>query len=530
MGQILTIGGDFAGYEIEALLGRGGMGEVYKAEHPRLGNKVALKLLAPELAEEGLFRERFVRESRLAASLNHPNVIPIFDAGEEQGLLYIAMRYVEGPDLKGRIERDGPLSLERALSIIGQVGSALDCGHARALIHRDVKPGNILLEGGTNGADPHAYLSDFGVAKHTLSRSGLTSTGQLVGTIDYIAPEQIEGKPLDGRADVYSLACVFFETLTGVPPFDRDSNVAMMYAHLLEPPPSLSERRPDVPQALDDVIAKALAKDPAERYQTCESLMTALREGSSLPAMAAPTVAAGAAPVAPAAPPTVRAAAAPTEAAAPPARGASPAPMTTAPPLAGGPPAAPPAFTPAEPEAAAGGGRRRGRKRLVALAVLIVAAIVAATAAGMTLVGGGDDPGPREGGGGAEPSSPSGEGGLVEVYPAQQEEKRSQVDDRVRPPQREDTPPKAGVAGGRKTKTTSRGDRLKRPATGGQTADRIRQSPPAAPPDPPDRLRSTPPAPAPPPPSPPPPSSPDRLRGGGSSGGGGSGGGDRLRP
>jgi hypothetical protein len=513
MAQILEVGSEFAGYRIEALIGRGGMGELYQAEHPRLGNKVALKLLAPELADEHLFRERFVRESRLAASLNHPNVIPIFDAGEEGGLLYIAMRFVDGPDLKALLERDGPLSLERVLSIVEQVGGALDCGHHRGLVHRDVKPANILLEEGMNGAGGHVYLSDFGVAKHTLSRSGLTSTGQFVGTIDYIAPEQIEGKTLDGRADVYSLGCVLFEALTGVPPFDRESNVAMMYAHLLEPPPSLSEQRSDLPEAVDEVIETALAKDPAQRYATCALLVDALRERTAVPA--ASTVAAPAAATVAAAAAATRAAAA----AAPPTV-IPPTPVADAAPSRGGAPAAPPSFQPA-------GERRRGRKRLVAGVALVVAAAIAATAAGMTIVGGGDDSGPAEDRPRDNQSSPGGEGGFVDPLPAQQGEKRKPSrGDRLRPPSGEnERNTTSEVRGTRKTKVP-RGDRLKRQTQPTNTTDRIRQPAPTPPPPPaPDRIRT--PTPAAPPPPPPPPS--DRLRGGSSGGGSGSGG-DRLRP
>src|SRR5215218_2359961 len=226
----------FAGYLIEIALGRGGMSEVYRAKNPRLGNLVAIKMLAPELTEDDLFRERFIRESQIAASLDHPNVIPIHDAGEEDGVPYIAMRYVDGPDLGQLIQR-GELPIEHTVSIVAQVASALDAAHERALIHRDVKPANVLIDRYV-GLDsvPHVYLSDFGIAKHTLSQSGLTSTGQFVGTIDYVAPEQIEGKKVDRRTDVYSLGCVLYECLTGAKPFQRESNVAVMYAHLLEPP------------------------------------------------------------------------------------------------------------------------------------------------------------------------------------------------------------------------------------------------------------------------------------------------------
>src|SRR5689334_12410868 len=253
------------------------MSEVLRARNPKLGNVVALKLLAPDLAEDEVFRERFVRESRIAASLDHPNVLPIHDAGEADGVPYIAMRFVDGPNLGELLRRD-ELPVAHAVSIVGQVAGALDSAHERGLIHRDVKPANILIDrySGLDAA-PHVYLADFGVAKHTLSRSGLTTTGEFVGTIDYVAPEQIEGKQVDARTDVYALGCVFYECLTGKKPFDRDSNVAVMYAHLLEPPPAPSETREGLPEEVDAVVAKALAKSPDERYQTCGELAAAAR-------------------------------------------------------------------------------------------------------------------------------------------------------------------------------------------------------------------------------------------------------------
>jgi serine/threonine protein kinase len=279
--QVLNSGSEFGGYRIEGLLGRGGMSEVYRASNPRLGNTIALKLLTRELGNDDVFRARFVRESQVAASLNHPNVIPIFDAGEEDGLPYIAMRYVDGPDLEDLLAKEGPLSLEAAVSIVAQVGAALDSAHAKGLIHRDVKPANILIES-SGEATPHIYLSDFGVAKHGGSRSGLTSTGQFVGTVDYIAPEQIEGKAVNGSTDIYSLACVLYQTLTGALPFDRDSDVGMIYAHLVEPPPRLSEKRPDLPAKLDTVLGAALSKRPEDRYQTCREFVAAVRNAAGL--------------------------------------------------------------------------------------------------------------------------------------------------------------------------------------------------------------------------------------------------------
>jgi serine/threonine protein kinase len=270
------IGTEFAGYRIEALLGRGGMSVVYRAENPRLGNQVALKLLAPELTEDESFRERFVRESRSAASIVHPNIIPIYDAGDWEGVLYIAMRFVDGPNLRELAKRDEGLPAWRTLRLATQVGSALDAAHARGLIHRDVKPANILVEEGAEGED-HAYLADFGLTKHLESHSGITGTGEFVGTIDYMAPEQIEGKTVDARADLYALGCVVFECLAGVPPYRRETEVAVLWAHMRDEPPVLSEARPGLPESADRVLAKALAKDPADRYGSSREFLGELR-------------------------------------------------------------------------------------------------------------------------------------------------------------------------------------------------------------------------------------------------------------
>jgi tRNA A-37 threonylcarbamoyl transferase component Bud32 len=273
------IGDEFAGYRIEALIGRGGMGVVYRAEQERPHRRVALKLLASELSADESFRERFIRESDLAAAIEHPNIIPIYNAGEVDGQLYIAMRYVEGSDLKALIQREGRMDPPRALSLVGQLGSALDVAHGRGLVHRDVKPQNMLIASGEGvESSDHVYLTDFGLTKHTASRSGLTAAGHFVGTIDYVSPEQIEGKTLDPRTDVYSLGCVLYECLTGTLPYERDSEVSVMYAHISDPPPAVSTARVDISPGIDAVIAKALAKSPGDRFSTCKELVAAARE------------------------------------------------------------------------------------------------------------------------------------------------------------------------------------------------------------------------------------------------------------
>uniref|UniRef100_UPI001585F279 serine/threonine-protein kinase n=1 Tax=Streptomyces sp. TRM64462 TaxID=2741726 RepID=UPI001585F279 len=264
------VGREVAAYRIEAEIGRGGMAVVYRARDLRLGRTVALKLLAPELARNDTFRRRFAHESRVAAAIDHPNIVPVFDAGETEGLLYIAMRYVPGQDLRALLDREGPLPVDTAVRIAVQVASALDAAHAHDLVHRDVKPGNVLVAEGTDSDHPeHVYLTDFGLTKKSLSLTGFTSVGQFVGTLDYVAPEQISGRPVDGRCDVYSLGCVVYETLAGAPPFRRDDDLALLWAHQYDPPPPLSGERPGLPGAVDGVLARALAKAPEDRYDTC---------------------------------------------------------------------------------------------------------------------------------------------------------------------------------------------------------------------------------------------------------------------
>ena len=278
MGAYLQVGSEVAGYRIESLIGRGGMAVVYRAEHLRLGRKVALKFIAPELAENEKFRQRFIRESRLAAALDHPNIIPVYEAGEVEDVLYIAMRYVDGTDLKALLTDQGRLDTTQTLSILPQIARALDVAHANGLIHRDVKPGNILLTQGPDADEPyHVYLSDFGLTKRSSSQSGLTTAGQFVGTIDYIAPEQITGEPVGPHTDIYAVGCVLFECLTGTPPFERDDDAAVLWAHLNASPPLVTSSNPVLPIAVDEVVATAMAKSPQDRFKTCRQLVVALR-------------------------------------------------------------------------------------------------------------------------------------------------------------------------------------------------------------------------------------------------------------
>jgi hypothetical protein len=288
----LPAGSEIAGYRVEGVAGRGGMGVVYRATDLTLERPVALKLISEDLARDEGFRARFKRESRLAASIRHSNVITVFHAGEEDGRLYIATEFVEGTDLKAVIAERGALAPAAAAEITSQIASALDAAHAKGLIHRDVKPSNVLIEHGG-----HAYLTDFGLTKSTSSQSAMTETGLFVGTIDYAAPEQISGQPLDARTDVYALGCVLFECLTGRHPYPRESNVATMYAHTHEPPPSVLEHAPGVPEVLDAVVKRAMAKDPDDRYPSAGDLARAALAAAEGVVVAQPerSVAAGAA-------------------------------------------------------------------------------------------------------------------------------------------------------------------------------------------------------------------------------------------
>jgi serine/threonine protein kinase len=247
------------------------MGVVYRAQHVHLGRTVALKLLNPELAASEEFRERFVREARAAAELEHPNIVPVYDAGEVEGRLYLAMKFIEGTDLAQVLEDEGSLAPERTMALLQQLADALDVAHAHGLIHRDVKPANALLDG------DRLYLTDFGLTRRVDSTRPLTATGRAVGTAAYLAPEQIRGEPLDRRVDVYALGCVLYQCLAGKPPYLRDTDMLIMWAHVGAEPPSLSAERTDMPGTVDRVIKKALAKSREDRYDTCGELISEMK-------------------------------------------------------------------------------------------------------------------------------------------------------------------------------------------------------------------------------------------------------------
>ena len=285
----------FGPYRIEALLGRGGMGEVYRAFDTEHDRTVALKVLSEHLAADSGYRERFRREAHLAARLNEPHIVPIHRYGEIDGRLFLDMRLVPGRDVAAALAEEGPMSPERAVSIVSQTARALDAAHADGLVHRDVKPSNVLLTG--SGDDEFVYLVDFGIARSTSDRQGpaLTQTGAALGSFDYMSPERFLEKPIDKRVDVYALACVLFECLTGRRPFTGDGLATLMYAHLNTMPTPPSQLRPGLPRALDDVVLKGLAKEPDERWSTCGELAAAAR---------AALTSAGVTPRAEAAPPT----------------------------------------------------------------------------------------------------------------------------------------------------------------------------------------------------------------------------------
>jgi tRNA A-37 threonylcarbamoyl transferase component Bud32 len=296
VGPGFAAGSQVASYRIVEEIGRGGMAVVYRARDDRLDRWVALKILSNDVARNRAFRQRFIRESRAAAAVDHPNILPIFDAGEADGVFYIAMRYLADRDLGSQIDRVGPLPLTHAVSITTQVASALDAAHAAGLVHRDVKPANILLGNITdNETGDHVYLTDFGISllagevpgtedgvrdtrRLTDISPKLTVTEDGLGTISYASPEQILGRPLDGRADAYSLACVFFEMLSGKLPFNGDYDESGQLPQFSATPPKLTRWRPDLPPAVDQVLAKGLSVNPDDRYDSCRALAAALAE------------------------------------------------------------------------------------------------------------------------------------------------------------------------------------------------------------------------------------------------------------
>ena len=269
----LAPGSRVAGYLLEGLVGVGGTAAVFRARDERLGRVVALKLLAGDET----VRQRFTREARAVAAVDHPHIIPIYEAGDAGGVLFIAMRFVAGDDLRVVVGREGSLRPRRAAAFLSPVASALDAAHDAGLVHRDIKPANMLVDVGP-GRPEHVYLSDFGLAKGVLSVGGLTGAGQFLGTPDYAAPEQISGRSVDGRADQYALACVAYKLLSGSLPFEREEPMAVLYAHLSLPPPPVTSVRPDLPACANQVLARALAKAPQDRYSSCGAFADALRD------------------------------------------------------------------------------------------------------------------------------------------------------------------------------------------------------------------------------------------------------------
>jgi serine/threonine protein kinase len=298
----LTPGTVVSGYRVESRIGAGGMAVVFRARDESLGRLVALKVLAPALVDDQAFRERFIRESRAAAAVDHPYIIPVYSAGEADGVLYLAMRYVSGGDLRSVCSSAGPLTGERAASLLSPVASALDAAHAAGLVHRDVKPANILLDV-SPGRPDHPYLSDFGLAKGSAAASGLTGTGQFIGTPNYSAPEQIAGQPVGPLADQYALACVTYTMLTGRLPFERDTPMSVLWAHMNAALPPVAASRPDLPAAVDQVLARALAKAPGDRFPSCGDFAEAFRGALGAGSYAFPAAGSGSRPASP--PPSV---------------------------------------------------------------------------------------------------------------------------------------------------------------------------------------------------------------------------------
>jgi YVTN family beta-propeller protein len=379
----MTTGTVLGAYRIDSVAGQGGMGVVYRATQLGLDRLVALKVIAAEFAGNVDFRNRFKSEAQLAASIDHPNVVPIYETGEADGVLYLAMRYVEGTDLRSLVAESQGLGAERAVRIVWQVAGALDAAHRRGLVHRDVKPPNVLIAA---EGEEHAYLTDFGLTKHAAASGGFTRTGVFVGTPDFASPEQIRGEHADARADVYALGAVLFHALTGRTPFPRDSELAKMYAHLNDPAPAASPLAPGVPAALDGVIGTAMAKDPEERFQSAGDLARAAwaaLQGDVAPAQVGSVATGAAAEAEPTAPDT-------------------PAPRT--PPPADSAAAMPPPAAPSGPSGPrsraagasgpAGWPRRRRVLLLVALPCLLLLALGTAALGAAGVLGGEDSDAP----------------------------------------------------------------------------------------------------------------------------------------
>jgi serine/threonine protein kinase len=273
--RLPEIGDELAGYKIEAVAGRGGMGVVFRAEHLHLSRIVALKVLTADLAGNRSFRQRFIREAQTAARLDHPNIVPVFDAGEVESLLYIAMKYIDGVDLGHVLDAEERLSPQRTVDLLADVADALDVSHSAGLVHRDVKPGNVLVD------NVRSYLTDFGLTKRIASRTALTAAGRTVGTAAYLAPEQIRGQDVDARTDIYAFGCVLYECLTGDVPFIRDTDMAVLWAHLEQDPDPPSRHVPELPKELDAVFMQALAKRKEDRYSSAGELMKAVAEATN---------------------------------------------------------------------------------------------------------------------------------------------------------------------------------------------------------------------------------------------------------
>jgi serine/threonine protein kinase len=275
MTSIPRTGQTIAGYRVEDVIASGGMGVVYRATQLSLGRTVALKVLAQHLSADPEFRERFRREAALQARLEHPHIVTVYEAGESEEGLFLALKLVEGTDLRRLIESQ-ELSPERALRLLEQIAAALDAAHGSGLVHRDVKPQNVLVDG-----RDHAYLADFGLTRSS-EAGGLTRTGTYLGSLDYVSPEQIRNEPVTAASDRYALAAVLYECLAGEVPFPRDTEAALLYAHVSEPPPRLTERRADLPGGVDAVAARGLAKEPAERFPTAVELVLAAQAALEL--------------------------------------------------------------------------------------------------------------------------------------------------------------------------------------------------------------------------------------------------------